>query len=102
MVVQPWMPRAARASDACLWHVSRVGSARRRGCAAAGVSVFLDGPPGVGCQSGGAMSRWTVWVPVLGVLMLAATWGSHPGTLVLVPAGVLLGAAVLAAVHHAE
>src|SRR3954469_19045145 len=31
-------------SDACLWHVSLAGGARRRGCAAAGVSVFLDGP----------------------------------------------------------
>src|SRR4051794_30843331 len=38
------MPRAARDSDACLWHVSIVGGSRRRGCAAGGVSVFLDGP----------------------------------------------------------
>src|ERR1700754_3298456 len=43
-VVQPWMPRVARDSDACLWHVSIAGGARRRGCAAAGVSVFLSGP----------------------------------------------------------
>src|SRR3954453_4843018 len=43
-VVQPWMPRAARESDACLWHVSLAGGPRRRGCAAAGVSEFLDGP----------------------------------------------------------
>src|SRR4051812_15033578 len=43
-VVQPWMPRAARDSDAWLCHVSIAGGARRRGCAAAGVSVFLDGP----------------------------------------------------------
>src|SRR4051812_37003143 len=43
-VVQPWMPRAARESDACLWHVSLVGGARRRGCAAAGVPLFFNGP----------------------------------------------------------
>src|SRR3954466_6966046 len=43
-VVQPWMPRVARDSAAWLCHVSIVGGARRRGCAAAGVSVFLDGP----------------------------------------------------------
>src|SRR3954449_12144799 len=43
-VVQPWMPGAARESDACLWHVSLVGGFRRRGCAAAGVPGFLDGP----------------------------------------------------------
>src|SRR3954465_4409885 len=43
-VVQPWMPRAARDSDACLWHVSVVGGTRRRGCAAAGVPEFFNGP----------------------------------------------------------
>src|SRR3954447_4149353 len=43
-VVQPWMPRAARDGDACLWHVSIAGGARRRGCAAAGVSEFVSGP----------------------------------------------------------
>src|ERR671925_473305 len=45
-VVQPWMPRAARDSDACLWHVSVVGGARRRGCVAAGVPGFFNGPLG--------------------------------------------------------
>src|SRR6187399_3220154 len=29
-------------SDACLWHVSLGGGARRRGCAAAGVSVIFN------------------------------------------------------------
>src|SRR3954452_23838184 len=33
-------------SDAWLCHVSIAGGSRRRGCAAAGVSVFLDGPLG--------------------------------------------------------
>src|SRR3954449_2562119 len=31
-------------SDAWLCHVTIAGGSRRRGCAAAGVSVFLDGP----------------------------------------------------------
>src|SRR4051812_25566273 len=41
-VVQPPVPRAARARDACLWHVSSVGGARRRGCAAAGAPGFFN------------------------------------------------------------
>src|SRR3954453_7906934 len=44
-VVQPWMRRAARDSDACLWHVSIVGGARRRGCAAGGVATILQPVP---------------------------------------------------------
>src|SRR4051812_38595624 len=47
------------------------------------------------------MTRWAVWAPVLGVLVLAVTWSWHP-TAVLIPAAVVLGACVLAAVHHAE
>ena len=43
-VVQPWMPRAGRDSDAWLCHVSVAGGARRRGCAAAGVPEFFNGP----------------------------------------------------------
>jgi len=43
-VVQPWMTRAARESDACLWHVSLVGGAGHRGCAAAGEPGFFTGP----------------------------------------------------------
>jgi Ca2+:H+ antiporter len=46
--------------------------------------------------------RWTVVVPVLAVLLLAATWGSKPATVVLVVAAAFLAGAVLAAVHHAE
>src|SRR3954462_14939160 len=42
-VVQPWMPGAARESDAWLCHVSLVGGARRRGCAAGGVSELFNG-----------------------------------------------------------
>src|SRR4051812_26705931 len=47
------------------------------------------------------MTRWAVWAPVLGVLVLAVTWGWHP-TAVLIPAAVVLAGCVLAAVHHAE
>ena len=39
---------------------------------------------------------------MLAAVLTAATWGSKPGTIVLVVAGALLAAAVLAAVHHAE
>ncbi|BBZ52849.1 calcium:proton antiporter [Mycobacterium heidelbergense] len=45
---------------------------------------------------------WTAVVPVLAVVLLAATWGEHLGpVLVTVEAAVLIGAA-LGAVHHAE
>ncbi|MFG1842592.1 calcium:proton antiporter [Micromonospora sp. NPDC049175] len=48
------------------------------------------------------MTDWTVAVPVLAVLVLLVTWGrSLPGPVIVVVA-VLLGGAVLAAVHHAE
>jgi Ca2+:H+ antiporter len=45
---------------------------------------------------------WTTVVPVVAVLVLAATWGSKPPAVVLAVVGGLLGCAVLAAVHHAE
>src|SRR5918998_1440612 len=43
-VVQPPVPRAARSSVACLRHVSRVGGARCRGCAAAAAPECWDVP----------------------------------------------------------
>ena len=46
--------------------------------------------------------RWTGAVPVLAVLVLAATWGSEPGAAVLVLVGAFLTGSVLATVHHAE
>ena len=46
--------------------------------------------------------RWTVIVPILAVLALAATWGRGLSYVVVAVVAVLLGAAVLAAVHHAE
>jgi Ca2+:H+ antiporter len=49
-----------------------------------------------------ALPRWTVAAPVVAVVVLAASWGrALPWPLVLLVA-VCLGAAVLAAVHHAE
>ncbi len=50
--------------------------------------------------------RWTVLVPVVAVVVLAGSWGRHPGgvaevLLVTLDSAVLV-AAVLAAVHHAE
>jgi Ca2+:H+ antiporter len=45
---------------------------------------------------------WTVAIPVLAVVVLAATWGAKPAVAVLVVVGVLLAGSVLAAVHHAE
>jgi Ca2+:H+ antiporter len=46
--------------------------------------------------------RWTVIVPILAVLALAATWGRGLSYVVVALLAVLLGAAVIAAVHHAE
>lgn len=46
--------------------------------------------------------RSTSVAPAAAVLILAAIWGTKPGTVVLVVAGLALGGSVLAAVHHAE
>ncbi len=46
--------------------------------------------------------RWTGVVPILAVLALAATWGRGLSYFVVALVALLLGAAVLAAVHHAE
>lgn len=48
------------------------------------------------------MARWTVWAPVLALLPLPFTFGKHVGAAWIVIVAVLLGASVLAAVHHAE
>ncbi len=45
---------------------------------------------------------WTVLVPVVAAALLAFTWGRTPGALVVAVVALVLGAAVLAAVHHAE
>jgi Ca2+:H+ antiporter len=44
----------------------------------------------------------TTVTPIVALVVLAAAWGSKPGTLVLIGLAVLLAGAVLAAVHHAE
>lgn len=46
--------------------------------------------------------RWAAAVPVVALLALVLVWPTDPPSLVLVGVGVLLVAAVLAAVHHAE
>jgi Ca2+:H+ antiporter len=46
--------------------------------------------------------RWTTAVPLLAAVLLAATWGTKPPTVVLVLVAAVLAGAVLAAVHHAE
>jgi Ca2+:H+ antiporter len=50
------------------------------------------------------MSRlhWTITVPILAVLELLLSWGSHPHGAVVALIGALIAGAVLAAVHHAE
>ena len=57
-------------------------------------------------MSSGRLSRfvraWPVVVPVLAVLVLAVTWGRHPGPGVVGVVAVVLAGAVLAAVQHAE
>ena len=58
--------------------------------------------PRLRCLSLPRSVSWTTVVPVLAVLVTAVTWGSKPGTVVLVIVAALLGSAVLAAVHHAE
>lgn len=45
---------------------------------------------------------WTIVAPAVAVVVLALTWGTHPGAVVNVVVGVTLIAAVLAGVHHAE
>jgi Ca2+:H+ antiporter len=46
--------------------------------------------------------RWTISVPVVAMVELALTWGSHPSGLLVAVIAVTLIAAVLASVHHAE
>lgn len=55
-------------------------------------------------QRGSFLARipWPLVVPVLALLVLAATWGRSPGNFVLVVVGAFLAVAVPVAVHHAE
>ena len=45
---------------------------------------------------------WTRVVPPVSLLALVLVWGRHPGVVGLSVVAVVLAAAVLAAVHHAE
>ncbi len=45
---------------------------------------------------------WTAYVPVLAVAALVLTWGRELSPSIVALTAVLLAAAVLAAVHHAE
>src|SRR4051812_28876762 len=48
------------------------------------------------------LAHWTVYIPILAVVALIATWGRHLSAPVVILVGAFLAAAVLAAVHHAE
>jgi Ca2+:H+ antiporter len=48
------------------------------------------------------LAQWTVYVPILAVAALILTWGRDLPPPVVVIVALFLGAAVLAAVHHAE
>lgn len=45
---------------------------------------------------------WTTLAPVAATVVLAISWGRHPGTVAAVAVGIFLIGAVLSAVHHAE
>jgi Ca2+:H+ antiporter len=53
-------------------------------------------------HSRAAWTSWTTIVPVTALVVLGAAWGRPLSTVVVVLVTALLGAAVLAAVHHAE
>ena len=46
--------------------------------------------------------QWPTYAPVLGVVLLALSWGRGLGPILITVAGIALVGAVLAAVHHAE
>src|SRR6478672_8746959 len=50
----------------------------------------------------GGLPAWSVAVPIAAGAMLAVTWGSSPGWLLLSCSSVAMIAGVLVAVHHAE
>jgi Ca2+:H+ antiporter len=48
------------------------------------------------------LPRWSLAVPPLALVVLAVSWGRKPGVILLILICASLGAAVIAAVHHAE
>jgi Ca2+:H+ antiporter len=63
-------------------------------------------PPPAGAEAapsrGPGWLRWHTAAPVVALVVLALAWHRHLPTLVIVLVAVVLGVAVLAAVHHAE
>lgn len=53
-------------------------------------------------HNGRGFLSWTTVTPLLALVALALTWGRKPGPIVVSVVAILLVAAVLAAVHHAE
>jgi Ca2+:H+ antiporter len=49
-----------------------------------------------------SLLSWTVITPLVAIVVLAATWGCHLGTVLVAVVAVILAGAVLVAVHHAE
>src|SRR4051812_4977023 len=49
-----------------------------------------------------AWLHWTTLAPVAAAVVLAVSWGRHPGVVAAIAIGVFLVGAVLSAVHHAE
>ena len=46
--------------------------------------------------------KWLYYWPILALLVLLFSWGSHPSGLAIALLGIVLGGAVMAAVEHAE
>ncbi|MFC7493791.1 MULTISPECIES: calcium:proton antiporter [unclassified Nocardioides] len=46
--------------------------------------------------------HWTTLAPPFALIVLAISWGKHPGVVAAVAIGIFLVGAVLSAVHHAE
>ena len=49
-----------------------------------------------------AVPRWSLAIPVIGVLVLGMAWGRSAGPVLLVLVCAGLAGSVVAAVHHAE
>ena len=49
-----------------------------------------------------AWLHWTTIAPLTAIVVLALSWGSHPGVVASLGIGIFLVGAVLSAVHHAE
>ena len=58
--------------------------------------------PDAGAPGRSPVWRWTSLAPVVALLVLAGAWGREPGSVLVVVLALVLAAAVLAAVHHAE